>query len=148
VTVPPGGPTGTVALHGLRGYDPYGNNHQEDDAGARFATDGDPRTYWSTEHYYDAPSLDKPGVGLLLDAGRPVQLRQLGFSTDTPGFRAEIMAGNDPSSFHTVVAPAQVTTSVTYYSIRPGSSYRYYVIWITRLGDGYDTARINDVRAN
>jgi serine/threonine-protein kinase len=148
VTVPPGGPTGTVALHGLRGYDPYGNNHQEDDAGARFATDGDPRTYWSTEHYYDAPSLDKPGVGLLLDAGRPVQLRQLGFSTDTPGFRAEIMAGNDPSSFHTVVAPAQVTTSVTYYSIRPGSSYRYYVIWITRLGGGTDHADINEVKAN
>jgi hypothetical protein len=29
-----------------------------------------------------------------------------------------------------------------------GGPYRYYVIWITRLGRGYQTARINDVKAN
>jgi len=147
-TPPSSALVGNVPLRGLRGYDPYGDNHQEDDAGAHLATDGNPGTYWATEQYYDAPSLDKPGVGLLLDAGRPVQLRQLGFSTATPGFTAEIKAGNDPTNISTVVSPSQVTTNVTYYSIRPGASYRYYVIWITRLGPGHDQAFINEVKAN
>jgi len=145
---PPRTLSGNVRLQGLRGYDPYGDNHQEDNAGAPLATDGNSSTYWATEQYYDAPSLDKPGVGLLLDAGHPVQLRQLGFATATPGFTAEIEASNDPTDVHTVVSPPQVTSNVTYYSIKPGSSYRYYVIWITRLGGGRNQAFINEVRAN
>lgn len=140
--------SGDIRLQGLRGYDPYGDNHQEDNAGAHLATDGNASTYWATEQYYDAPKLDKPGVGLLLDAGRPVQLRQLGFSTATPGFTAEIKASNDPTNVDTVVSPSQVATNVTYYSIRPGQSYRFYVIWITRLGGGRNQAYINEVRAN
>jgi serine/threonine-protein kinase len=140
--------SGDIRLQGLRGYDPYGDNHQEDNAGAHLATDGNPSTYWATEQYYDAPKLDKPGVGLLHDAGHQVQLRQLGFSTATPGFTAEIRASNDPTDVGTVVSPSQVVTNVTYYSIKPGQAYRYYVIWITRLGGGRNQAYINEVRAN
>ncbi len=144
---PPGGLAGTVPLHAVRAYDPYGDK-QEHDADAHFATDGNPATYWETQQYYDAPSLNKPGVGLVLDADRKVQLRQLGFSTATPGFTAEIMASDDPTDFHTVVAGPQVATSRTYYTIRQGASYRYYLIWITRLGGGHDQAFINEVKAN
>jgi len=144
---PPSGLAGSVPLRAVRAYDPYGD-HQEHDAAAHLATDGNPSTYWATEHYHDAPSLNKAGVGLVLDAGRPVQLRQLGFSTGTPGFTAEIMASDDPTDFHVVVAGSQVATSRTYYTIRQGASYRYYLIWITRLGGGHDQAFINEVKAN
>jgi serine/threonine-protein kinase len=139
-------PTGTVPLRAITAFDPYGDRH-EHDGDVHFATDGDASTYWQTEHYHDAPSLGKPGVGIVLDAGRPVQLRQLGISTATPGFVAEIKASNDPTSFTQVVGPSRTTTGRTYFSIS-GGSFRYYLIWITRLASGDDQAFINEVIAN
>jgi len=144
---PPPGLAGTVPLRAVSAYDPYGD-HQEHDADAHLATDGNPSTYWETQQYYDAPSLDKQGVGLVLDAGTSVRLRQLGFSTATPGFTAEIMASDDRTDFYTVVAGPQQAASRTYYTIRQGTPYRYYLIWITRLGGGHDQAFVNEVKAN
>jgi len=78
-----------------------------------------------------------------------VQLHQLGFSTSTPGLTASIRAGDSSTGpFNTVVGASQTATDgQATYRIQDGE-HRYYVIWITRLGDGYETARINDVRAN
>jgi serine/threonine-protein kinase len=137
-----------VHLKAVGAYDPYGDNHEHDDR-APLATDNDPDTYWETEHYHSTPSLNKQGVGLVLDAGRPVQLHQLGFSTSTPGLTAAIRAGDSRTGpFSTVVGASQTATDGrATYRIQDGE-HRYYVIWITRLGDGYETARINDVRAN
>jgi putative peptidoglycan lipid II flippase len=143
------GGAGGAAIHlsGIRAWDPYGTNG-ENDARAHYATDSSPTTYWETEQYYDAPSLDKPGVGLVLDAGRSVQLHRLGFSTSTPGLTAEIRAGDSSGGpFPTVVGASQMVGGQAQYAIS-GGPYRYYVIWITRLGRGYQTARINDVKAN
>jgi serine/threonine-protein kinase len=145
-----GGGAGGAPIHlvAVRAYDPYGDGHEHDDK-ASLATDASPDTYWETEHYRSRPSLNKQGVGLVLDAGRPVQLRQLGFSTSTPGLTAAIRAGDSPTGpFSTVVGASQTAADgQATYRISQGE-HRYYVIWITRLGDGYDTARINDVRAN
>jgi serine/threonine-protein kinase len=147
-----GGGAGGAPVHlaAVGAYDPYGDNHYEHDDKAYLATDASPDTYWETEQYRTAPSLGKPGVGLVLDAGRQVQLHQLGFSTSTPGLTAEIRAGNARTGpFGAVVGASQTVGAdgQALYRIRSGE-YRYFVIWITRLGDGYETARINDVRAN
>jgi serine/threonine-protein kinase len=145
-----GGGTGApVHLTAIGAWDPYGDGHEHDDK-AGLATDASPDTFWETEHYRSRPSLNKQGVGLVLDAGRPVQLHQLGFSTSTPGLTASIRAGSSATGpFNTVVGASQTVPDdgQVQYRIQDGL-HRYYVIWITRLGDGYDTARINDVRAN
>jgi serine/threonine-protein kinase len=145
------GGAGGVPIHltAVGAYDPDGDHHEHDDK-AYLATDSSPDTYWETEHYDTAPSLGKQGVGLVLDAGRSVQLHQLGFSTSTPGLTAEIRAGDlRGGPFDTVVGASKTVgqTQQVRYAIRSGA-HRYYVIWITRLGAGYKTARINDVRAN
>ena len=68
-----GGATGgPVTLQGVGAWDPPPGDRKEYDAKAPLATDGDPATYWPTETYYSAPSLGKPGVGLVLDAGETV----------------------------------------------------------------------------
>jgi hypothetical protein len=145
---PPSTIANTVPLHAITAFDPYGSPPgQEHNADAHYATDGNPTTFWATEHYHDAPSLGKPGVGLILDAGGSMQLRQIGLATATPGFVAEIKASNDPSSFAQVVAPPRTTTGQTYYTLS-GGSFRYYLIWITRLGPSDDQAYINEVKAN
>ena len=75
-----------------------------------------------------------------------MQLRQLDFTTSTPGLTAEILAGNSPDGpFDAVVGPSQqVNGGRAEYTIG-GGEHRYYVIWITRLGDPYRNAHIDEV---
>ncbi|HEX7082643.1 MAG TPA: protein kinase [Gaiellaceae bacterium] len=141
-----GGATTQVHLTASAAYDPDGDGH-EHDADVPKATDGNASTFWETEHYNDHPSLNKPGVGLVLDAGSAVQLHQLGIATATPGFTAEIKASDSPTSFTTVVSPLRTVESQTRFAIADGK-YRYYLIWITRLGGGYPNAEINEVDAS
>jgi serine/threonine-protein kinase len=142
-----GGGSGVPSLKAIGAYDPFGTGG-ENDSRAKYATDGNSATYWETERYYDAPRLNKAGVGLVLDAGSSVQLHQLGVATETPGFNAVIRAGDSRTQFpYTVSAPQTVSgTGVTFTIV--GKPHRYYLLWITRLGSNYDTARINVIKAS
>jgi serine/threonine-protein kinase len=141
-----GGGGGSVpALKAIGAYDPFGTGG-ENDASAFKATDSNPSTYWETERYYDAPRLNKPGVGLVLDAKSTVQLHQLGVVTSTPGFTAVIRAGDSRSTFPDTVSSSQTVEGSTTFTI-VGQPHRYYLLWITRLGPSYNTARINEIKA-
>jgi hypothetical protein len=142
-----GGGTVTPTLKATGAYDPYGTGG-ENDASAFKATDGDAATYWETERYYNAPSLNKPGVGLVLDAKSSVQLHQLGVASSTPGFSAVIRAGDSATRFPDTVSSAQTVSGSSNTFTIVGKPHRYYLLWITRLGPGYNTARINEVRAS
>jgi hypothetical protein len=145
-----GGPPvgGAIRLTALRANDPYGTGAKgEHDERVPFATDGKGATYWETEHYNDAPSLGKPGVGLVLDAHKSVALHQIAIATSTPGFRAVIKGSDSPTSFSTDVSSSQTVADGTSFTLS-GGKYQYYEIWITRLGSGYGDARINEVRAS
>jgi hypothetical protein len=111
------------------------------------ATDHDGSTYWKTETYHDAPSLNKPGVGLVLDTGRALELHRLKIATSTPGFTAAIKGGDSPTDFTAELSPSQTVQDGTEFRLH-GGTYRYYLIWITRLGQGYRDARINEVGAS
>jgi eukaryotic-like serine/threonine-protein kinase len=140
---------GKVHLSAVTAYDPYGRPPgQEHNADAPKAADSDPGTYWETETYHSSlASLGKPGVGLVLDAGRAVQLHRLGIATSTPGFTAEIRAGDSrDGSFPDLVAGPESVQSQTQFPIRSGE-HRYYLIWITRLAPSFGSVRINDVAA-
>ena len=79
-----------------------------------------------------------------------MQLHHLGFATSTPGFVAEIQAGDSKDGpFPDVVGDSQTVpaTGQVTYTIH-GSPHRYYLIWITRLGPRYQKATINAVSAN
>jgi serine/threonine-protein kinase len=141
-----GGTGGVPTLFATGAYDPYGTNG-ENDARAKYATDNNGATYWETEQYYDAPSLNKVGVGLVLDAKRVVHLRQLGVATSTPGFTAVIRAGESPTNFPDTVSTSQTVEGRGTFTI-VGKPHRYYLLWITRLGPSYNTAQINEVKAS
>jgi tRNA A-37 threonylcarbamoyl transferase component Bud32 len=137
-----------VHLAAVTAYDPFGSGGEHDDK-AGLATDGDGASYWETEHYNDAPSLGKQGVGLVLDAGSAVQLHTVGVSTATPGFVASIRAGDSKlGPFPVTVAASKTVGDRTQFTVTGQGEHRYYVLWITRLGAGYNTARINELRAN
>jgi hypothetical protein len=146
---PPAG--AAVTLHGTTAYDPYGSPPgQEHNADAPKATDSDPNTYWETEQYRSSfAAIGKPGVGLVLDAGRSVQVRELGIVTQTPGFTAVIRGGTSASGpFDAYLSSPQTVESSTQIALKGGGKYRWYLIWITRLPPNYNTVRINDVKAS
>jgi eukaryotic-like serine/threonine-protein kinase len=142
----PGGGGPPPKLRAVAADDEFGTGGEHDAEVSR-ATDGNAATYWTTEDYRSAPSLaGKPGVGLVLDAGRPVELHELGIATGTPGFSAVIRAGNSTTTTKTVISASQTVGDGTTFTLR-GGTYRYYEIWITRLGVGYRKAQINEARA-
>ena len=136
---------GAVTLSGAGGYDPQGDGSEHDSDAAK-ATDGNPSTYWTTEHYNDQDfgGLAKDGVGLVLNAPRSVALTKLTVTTDTPGFSAVVKAGDSPGSAQTD-SSTQTVSGTTTFDLN-GRTGRVYVLWITRLApDG--AAHVNGVTA-
>jgi len=132
---------------GLTSYDPFSDDQTEHSQDAPKITDGDAATYWTTQTYNDAPSLNKPGVGVVVDAGRLVQLSGITLVTDTPGFTAEIEATNTEGGTPQKVSDLKTTGRTTAFDITPSEPKRYYVIWITKLPPDFRYAHVNEVRA-
>ena len=152
-TVPLIGPRPAIAaavhLQAVATYDPPPGDGVENDRRLPLATDGDPHTSWTTEWYATARFAGlKRGVGLVLDAGKPLRLGSLTVQTDTPGFTAVIEAGAAkggpfrPVSSQTTISPA------TTIALRVQAPSRYYLLWITGLspatGPRY-VARVDEV---
>jgi eukaryotic-like serine/threonine-protein kinase len=118
------------------------------------AIDGNVNTAWLTEHYYSG-ALQKAGVGIYVDAGRPTPVREIELYTQTPGWRAQIWGSNsppDPVVFKgglggwiqlTGVAPVQRQQPIKLPT--GGTGYRYYLVWITSLPPGNNFAAVNEV---
>ncbi len=135
----------SVTLAGVGAYDPFGGDG-EHDAQAPAATDGNPSTYWATSTYrYPNGGLGKDGVGVVLDAGGAVGLHALTVSSDTPGFTAEILAGDSAQGPFAVDSDSQQVGAQTTFSLR-GREARYFVVWITNLGTHHQV-RVNEVSA-
>jgi hypothetical protein len=135
-------PVATVRLpvRGVGAYDPEGDR-SENDSQAAFATDGNPTTAWKSEHYLT--SFHKTGVGLVLDAGRPVKATRLVLATETPGFDVQIRVSNAAGGPFTAVSGSKTTTSRTVFALRPVSA-RYLLVWVTSMPPG-GVAAVNEV---
>ena len=134
---------GSVRLQGVASYDPLGDGAEHPEAVAE-ATDGDTATYWTTERYDDFAQT-KQGVGLVLDAGDG-EPSSFTIRSDTPGFAAEIRAGESAEGpFERVVSPSQTAAAETTWELEDGGA-RYYAVWITDLAPG-SAVRINEVTA-
>jgi serine/threonine-protein kinase len=110
------------------------------------ATDGSPTTSWITQSYSSqAFGGLLTGLGLVVDAGSSVKLAKLTVTTPTPGFTAEIQAGDSPTSGFTADSASQTVDGTTTFTLN-GATARYYVVWITELPPGL-RAEISEVTA-
>ena len=148
----PGKPSGSgggasVQLAGAGAYDPPPGDGEEHNADAPRATDSSTSTFWETQHYRSSfASLGKHGVGLVLRAGSTVTLHHLTVTTDTPGFSAEIQAGDSAGGPFRTVSAVQTVGAQTTFDLSDAKA-RYFVVWITSLGS-LSVAHVNDVRAS
>ena len=117
-----------VTLTAAGAFDPEGDGHERDEE-ASLAVDGNRSTFWRTERY---SRFFKTGVGLVLDAGRAVRVRQVVVDTGTPGVRAEIRLGSSPTGPFSRVSSAKTLTARTVFPVA-GRNGRYVVVWVTGL---------------
>ncbi|MFL5821054.1 MAG: protein kinase domain-containing protein [Solirubrobacteraceae bacterium] len=118
-------------------FDPLGDQAEHpDQTGA--VLDRDPSTFWTTE-IYRGGTLDKPGVGIYVDAKPGVAARVMQVKTTEPGWTAEVYAARQgpPQSLDgwTLVSPSRgVTENRSYFRLADSNrDFRYYLLWITKL---------------
>ncbi len=133
-----------VALTGVGAFDPEGDRRENDDL-ARLATDGNPSTFWKTEHYLHG--FNKSGVGLVLDAGRRQPLSRVVVVTDGPGASARIELGTDATGPFDPASAERRLNGRTAFPLTKGAAGRYVVVWITAVPEPAGEAHVTEVRA-
>jgi hypothetical protein len=135
-------------------YNPFGTGPEN--------REDDQNTSWSTEHYYDG-TLKKAGgagVGLYVDAAPNVAGRQIEIQTPTPGFAVQVYVANQidlslPYGDSTpltargwrgpVGADRDVRDNAHISLTLGGARYRYYLVWLTTLPPGMESASISEI---
>jgi serine/threonine-protein kinase len=135
-------------------YDPLPGDGQENSASVSFALDRDRSTAWETERYDTADFGNiKDGVGLYLNAGRPVIARGLSVFTPVKGWTVELYVSNSvPKTVAdwTRVGGGDVDATRKTFNLDTGTQrFRYFLVWVTKLapspGGGFK-ASISELR--
>jgi len=136
-----------VNMQAVASYDPQGDDGQEHPEAVPRATDDSLATYWTTESYRASlADLGKDGVGIVLDAGRRAEPKEIVVRSDTPGFTAEIRAGSRRNGpFDDVAAEGKQAGSRTVFDTGDAAA-RFWLLWITDLGEN-SSVRITEAKA-
>jgi eukaryotic-like serine/threonine-protein kinase len=134
-----------VKVSAIGAYDPFGDGTENDLLVAN-ATDGDPSTYWATEHYYSGLAAVKQGVGLVLDAGRSVSPSTVTVTTRGSGFTARIETGNSRTGPFRIASTTGPVSGTTRFHLVRALPARYFVLWITEV-TGDQRALVNEIKA-
>jgi serine/threonine-protein kinase len=140
----------TVSLpqDGARDFDPFGDD-KEHPRDARLVLDDNPATSWTTETYYSG--LQKPGVGIYVDARPGTPGRVLGIRTPTPGWKGKVLvAKSGPpgalDGWTDIGATINATGSKVSVALdTAGQDFRYYLVWITELPPNGDRVEISEI---
>ena len=151
----PGGGGGSAAgsevdLVAATDFDPDGDASEHPDE-VGLAIDGNPNTVWPTETYTTGPAVidaaDKPGVGLILDAGKPVDGATLVIDSTETGWEGEIYAAasgppDDLAGWGEPVATFTGAEAEDGIDLALDQPARYYLVWITSLAEYEDGFRV------
>lgn len=147
------GATSRIQLVAASDYDPDGDLSEHPEQ-AELAIDSDrSATAWTTESYATEDLSDKAGVGLYVDAGKPVKASEMELRTPTPGWNLEVYGASDPvpedlSGWTPLGRKVGVSARQRLDLATAGAQYRYYLLWITKPVevDGEYSVAISDIR--
>jgi eukaryotic-like serine/threonine-protein kinase len=142
-------------------YNPFGTGPENRDQ-IDNVIDNDPNTTWSTEQYYEGTLRKAGGVGLglYLDAAPGVSARALAVQTPTPGFAAQVYVADridlsqpygsatplSQRGWQGPVGQSAHVRSGERIPLRVQGARRYYLLWMTTLPPGKESATIAEVR--
>jgi hypothetical protein len=142
-----GAPGQPLAASKVSEFDPYGDHTDPHVAEAPLAMDGDAGTAWHTQTFASARLGNmKPGVGLLVDLGKPQQVTSVKLSMLGNGTAVELLesSGSQPpesdKQMRPVARAAHAGANVTLHPAQPVTA-RYWLVWLTQLPDGGDGFR-------
>ncbi len=154
--------TGPWEVTGVATFDPSadGGNGEENARTAPYAYDGDPTTMWQTMSYVGDARFGKlkPGVGLVLDLGRPRDVRTVtvqlnGTGTDlevrVPKNTAATSAPMDSQKSWRTVASATGASGTVDLTADSAVTTRYVLVYLTSLpsdGNGQYRGGIYEVQ--
>lgn len=136
-----------IPLTAVGSFDPPPGDGSERDSEVANAVDGDTATFWSTEHYSSPLERYKPGVGIVLDAGRRRPIGQVLVGTDVTGARAQIQLGDSPTGPFRIASADRELVPTTIFRLRRGASGRYVLVWVTAVSPATGEAHVTEVRA-
>ena len=142
-------------------YNPFGTGPENREK-VDNVVDNDPNTTWSTEQYYEGTLRKAGGVGLgiYLDAAPGVAAKAIAIQTPTPGFAVQVYVADhldlsppygssSPLSargWQGPVGSSGFVHSGDRVALRlHGRSARYYLVWMTTLPPGRQSATIADL---
>jgi len=141
-TAAPGAQAGNRATTKLQlstvgDFDPEGSPDSENPDQVARAFDGNPETAWRTERY-DSPTLGnlKSGVGLVIDLGRSVAVREVRVAFVEEGTSVQLRAADAPGQIadsYPVVAEAANAKRSLVLTPRRGTQAQHWLLWITKL---------------
>jgi hypothetical protein len=146
-------PTGAQALTvvwksppQISGFDPEGDGEENQDA-TGFAVDHDATTTWTTDLYQHNSHFGglKSGVGLLIDLGRPEQVRRADLLLSAAGSDVELRAGDaapHAAADLRLVSSATRAPAHQVWSLATPVTARYWLIWFTNLPRAHGGYRI------
>lgn len=143
-----------IEIVDARDFDPYSDGSENPEQVPN-AHDGDPGTFWYTRNYFGSPDLGnlKPGVGLIVDLGKPQQVGGI-----TVGFQgrtsAELLAAprettGMPTSYDTFDKVTDGTGPKLAYRAEKPVTTQYVLVWLTELPqatDGNYRGRITEIQ--
>ncbi|MBA3747297.1 MAG: serine/threonine protein kinase, partial [Solirubrobacterales bacterium] len=139
-----------LAQRAAHDFDPLGDKNEHADQTSA-VVDGISSSTWATESY-TSKDLQKPGVGIVIDASPGVAARQLELRTPTPGFEATVYvapgarpATEPPRGWTAVSATRRVGSKENFDLDTAGQRMRQYLVWITKLPDGAERAEISEI---
>ena len=116
-------------------YDPFGDGGENPKL-AKLAIDGDLATAWTTTRYYRADFGKKPGVGLVLDLGKSINMKSVTVSFTVPGHNATVFVSDDAKpDIRTSSVLGLVSNSGTIHQFVAPSPVagQYVLVWLTKL---------------
>lgn len=134
-------PMRPVGISSVSAFDPFGEDGENDEE-APLVLDGDPSTQWTTLSYQGDPKFGglKPGLGLVLDLGRPQEVRRITLGVDGSGTDLQLRAAprnagtapSDPDAFRTIGRASNASGRTVVEPNRPVST-QYLLVWLTKL---------------
>jgi eukaryotic-like serine/threonine-protein kinase len=148
-----------LSQNSAHSYNPFGTGPEHRTEVSNIV-DGDPNSVWSSEHYVDGTITGKPGLGVYVDAAPGVPARALEIQTPQPGFSAAIYAATQFDEnlgygdteelaqrgwkLLSPVQPIRREQTTIDFPV-PAASYRFYLVWITKLAPHRETVEISEL---
>lgn len=145
----PGSPE-PLAIVGATGYDPEGDDSENNDLAAR-VYDEDTATSWQSEGY-QGPSFAglKAGVGLVIDFGQDVTPNAVTLQLPNPSDLALYLAPEPDRGGATQVGAVENQSGTVTIDVTDGATGRYLIVWFTDaplVSDGRYRAMLAEISA-